>query len=145
MPPLSSSFFFLPLFACYSLEITGLAAVATTTILSLTPPSARAFFVPSSLGYAHACSSEGQSSWATRSSGTDVGSRLLGSSVASSRVPEPDHHLPQDRPECAHLYGYGDPDHVPSTLQNITAQRYLGARVYLFLLVAFFCFFCFTH
>lgn len=26
----------------------------------------------------------------------------------------------------AHFYGHGDPDHVPSILQNITAQRYLG-------------------
>lgn len=25
-----------------------------------------------------------------------------------------------------HFYGYGDPDHVPSILQNITAQRYIG-------------------
>ncbi|CAM9998838.1 unnamed protein product, partial [Hapterophycus canaliculatus] len=25
----------------------------------------------------------------------------------------------------AHFYGYGDPDHVPSILQNITAQRYI--------------------
>lgn len=25
-----------------------------------------------------------------------------------------------------HFYGYGDPDHVPSILQKITEQRYLG-------------------
>lgn len=26
----------------------------------------------------------------------------------------------------AHFYGFGDPDHIPSTLQNITTQRYKG-------------------
>lgn len=32
----------------------------------------------------------------------------------------------RDSTQCRHFYGYGDPDHVPSILQEITAQRYRG-------------------
>ncbi|CAM9423206.1 unnamed protein product, partial [Ectocarpus sp. 8 AP-2014] len=31
----------------------------------------------------------------------------------------------EDEVQRRHFYGYGDPDHVPSILQNITAQRYI--------------------
>lgn len=32
----------------------------------------------------------------------------------------------EDGVQRRHFYGFGDPDHVPSILQNITAQRYIG-------------------
>lgn len=38
-------------------------------------------------------------------------------------------HPVEEQTQRGHFYGFGDPDHVPSILQNITAQRYLGSWV----------------
>ena len=84
---------------------------------------AGAFFARSALAPARARPAEIQNSWAARGAGRGLSvSSLLG----PLQVAKPAQDLSLDSKQRAHFYGHGDPDHVPSILQNITAQRYEG-------------------
>lgn len=89
-------------------------AAATSAALFLSHHAADAFFGPARppLSFVGGSASGAQSTSTSPSCSTAM------SASASAST--------EEEVQRRHFYGYGDPNHVPSILQNITAQRYIG-------------------
>lgn len=90
-------------------KLTKAAATATAAALFLSHHAADAFFGPARPSLAGVSAAGAPS----RASATAAAAAAAAAST-------------DEGVQRRHFYGYGDPDHVPSILQNITAQRYTG-------------------
>lgn len=96
-------------------------AAATSAALFLSHHAADAFFGPTrpSLSFVGCSSASGtQQQPASTPTPTATSCATAMSAAASAST--------EEEVQRRHFYGYGDPNHVPSILQNITAQRYIG-------------------
>lgn len=107
-----------------------IAAAAATTLAFA--HLAGAFFapgpIPTDLSRAsgrRVCSSWGVRGGVGRSTG-EGGAMRVAKGVSSDVEKR---HPVEEQTQRGHFFGFGDPDHVPSILQNITTQRYLGSWI----------------
>ena len=96
-------------------------AAATSTELFLSHHAAHAFFGPtrpplSFVGCSSASGTQQQPASTRTPTATSCATAMSAAASAST----------EEEVQRRHFYGYGDPNHVPSILQNITAQRYIG-------------------
>lgn len=97
-------------------HLVSAVSAAAAAAFCLSHHAAEAFFAP-------ACPAS-PGSWAARRPPPPPSRSSVATASATTAAST------EDEVQRRHFFGYGDPDHVPSILQNITAQRYIGERIW---------------